>query len=346
MSMSFIGFFVGLWTSLPIFVEGASSTKWKPIPQKEVLVDMNQLQNPSVAVSGFMAPTQLLNLKGSRRPGWGRDYGPDMGLPKHVAADPFGNGAVTTPPPQNQPLADQVEPTSVPTAAPEFNQSHVPDPPKKAPELSPSDQKEKVKHQATELAGAIQPMAGMPESFSGSSCKEICATCEIARAQLKDPCTCWADCQIGAIGGKCGAARNGWSDNHDTKPFGEWTGFCSTTNQGDFACSDCLSSDFKYELGNCTTADEGEAMCLHKLREELTMGLAGKSFCTNKDLPSCQEFPEVPKEDDESDLKWFCFDTRKTCIQEKYLMTHGDDRVYDYKTKSVWKPIFEEAFGP
>lgn len=291
-----------------------------------------------------MVPKELLHLKSNRRPGWGRDYGPDMKLPKHVSADPFGNGDATTPPPMNKPLADQLEPTSAPTVAPEFNHTAVPESPPKEPELSPSDHKEKVKHQATKGADLVAPTNGMPTSFSGSSCKEICATCEITRSQLRDPCTCWADCMIGSIGGKCSADRAGWSDNHDTRPYAEWTGFCSTTNTGDFACSDCLSQDFKYELGNCTTADSGEAMCLHKLREDLALGLAGRAFCTTKDLPSCQEFPQVPKPDDDSDLKWLCFDSRRRCLTEKARMTQGEDRVYDHPTKSVWRQIFDQAF--
>jgi len=77
-------------------------------------------------------------------------------------------------------------------------------------------------------------------------------------------------------------------------------------------------------------------------QEELALGLFGRAFCTNKDLPSCQEFPYVPKEDDESDLKWYCFDSHQRCVTEKAKMMHGEDTVYEYNTKSVWKQIFNE----
>lgn len=339
--MPFFDMVAASWVSLAFLCEGIAGTQEIFTSRAGAFADMQHFHEALPPVSSFMAPVGLLGHRSDRRPGWGRDYGPDLGLPKHVSANPFGADA-TTPPPIQQPLANQLEPTATPTVGPAFNQSRVPGPPKKEPELSPSDQKEKAKHQATKLAGAVSPNTEMPESIPGKSCEDVCAACEIAKAQLKSGCYCSATCVVGPIGGKCGSDRAGWSDNIDSKPYQEWTATCGySSGAGDFECASCLSQDFKYEMGNCTMAGTEEAKCLHKLREDLALNTAGRTFCFYKSLPNCQEFPKAPKPNDEEDVKWYCFDTLRTCRMEKARMSSYDEQTYDYQTKSVWKPIFE-----
>lgn len=330
-----------MWTCLAFLFEGGLSTQDVFRSRLGGSPGLHESHAQSLPVSTFMAPTGLLSHRGDRRPGWGRDYGPDLGLPKHVVANPFGDD--TTPPPLSQPVAEQMEPTATPTAAPQFNHTRTVHNPDKEPELSATDQTEKAKHAATGMADAINPYDGMPDAFPGSNCEDVCAACEITKVQLKAGCQCSAKCIVGSIGGKCGADRSGWSDNRHTEPYAEWTGTCSNQNKFEFECSSCLSQDFKYEMGNCTNAGSDEAMCLHKLQQELAMNTGGRTFCFYKDLPSCQEFPKIPKPDDKDDTKWYCFENMRSCQIERAKMSLGEDeRVWDYQTKSVWKQIMEQ----
>jgi len=136
--MVFIGALFGLCTiTLPALVQCiqlASTQYLEPKPRPSAPQGRNAVAD-NVGASSFMAPTGLLSQRSHRRPGWGRDYGPDLGLPKEVSANPFGDkapGNPQKPGPENKPLHDNVEKAlqvKDPKAKPKFQHDKVPESP-------------------------------------------------------------------------------------------------------------------------------------------------------------------------------------------------------------------------
>lgn len=273
-------------------------------------------------------PTNLLGSHGGRRPGWGRDYGPNYNLPKEVSADPFKNHP--TQKPHEQPLGEQVAPTQLPTAKPAFNHSRAVKSPTMAKEVTPSDEFEKVTAVAEDAAKILDPMPGGIPIFTGETCKAVCTSCAIAAAELpeSETCRCAADCIKGPEAHICHKDDQGYTQQAKTKPDQEWQGFCSNVKSGDRVCSECEPEGLKYEIGNCTIA-VNQATCLYNLRVKYQSG-APPHFCaqTIKHGPTgeCLQITGGPEFGE--DNGWHCFNEMKKCQEFRKKRKNDGDEIF------------------
>lgn len=298
----------------------------------------------AAAPTGVNLPRGLLGARAARntaqRPGWGRDYGPELGLPHELVKNPFPKKkAAEKINPLATPVADQVNDLKDPTkqVKSEVNISRVVKPAPATNKLNgqpvgTSDESEKVEEGADDIATLVDPSMGdMPKAFPGGSCRSVCTHCAIAKAELGGHgCYCSATCDKGGIGGKCGDDSNGWTNNGKSRVRQEWTATCGHggLQAKAFNCTECIPERAVGEIDKCLDLVD-KSICLHELRLRYKSGVDVASWCTHESLPSCQEFVGEPE-------GWTCFQAKLNCELSKRQAPEVEDVAPSH---SVWRSV-------
>jgi len=196
-----------------------------------------------------------------------------------------------------------------------YNQSYAPKSPPHGPEVSPSDEKEKIDEVMAKHSDFWRPEPpGMPTGFVASSCVNACSACRINAAEnLPGSCRCMATCKKGTDSSKCLRKPIGWSNDNPNQPEEVWEGKC---NNGLTDCSECVNEELEKEISRC----HGHPVCLHKLQTAMSKP-APERFCLNTKvhLNSCEIFTHVPKENN-----WKCYPTAEECQGKNYAYPYED----------------------
>lgn len=202
----------------------------------------------------------------------------------------------------------------------------VPESPPHAPEVSPSDQGEKIDQYAAEYSSLVKQVPdGMPVAFPGPSCEAACASCTIASFHTPFVCSCMATCIAGSNAEVCQHDVVGWSNEAASLPPQEWEVRC---NNGRTNCTECMSQRLVADIHEC----QGNQICLHHVVQNTANPARKVRYCRNPalHLSDCEEFSHTPEENG-----WICHANLEKC-RMKLGGQPFEEHIGTLDTPSVW----------
>lgn len=204
-------------------------------------------------------------------------------------------------------LADAAE---IPGAS-QMDTRQLPRSPPAAPEVSPSDEWEKLDYAAGVASDEYrsqfkQVPKSLPRTVSAKTCEAACLTCMQVNDKFPN-CECFATCKSGGSGGeKCQHPDVSWSNEVPTSPDELWVGKCQ---EGRVKCSECVSEDVIADNDDC----RGNPICMERLRQKITKPVSDARYCYSEKvrLSDCETFNHQPKENG-----WICYTTLADCRRQ------------------------------
>merc|ERR1719265_429056 len=204
---------------------------------------------------------------------------------------------------------------------PQMDKTKLPSSPSPAPEVSPSDEWEKVNHAAGVISDEFESLKGKPQGLpkigKGKTCQAACLSCMEMNSNVPN-CACHATCSVGGAGpDTCERRDLSWSNNAQAIPNESWLGKCQ---EGTVSCSDCLGEELLAENERCSTATS-PAICRLRLRLRVSQPVKYQHYCWSSEiaLSDCETFMYAPKESG-----WSCYTTLQQC---QYARVPYEDRL-------------------
>eukprot|EP00747_Dinoflagellata_sp_TGD_P163376 gnl/TRDRNA2_/TRDRNA2_181984_c0_seq1.p1 gnl/TRDRNA2_/TRDRNA2_181984_c0~~gnl/TRDRNA2_/TRDRNA2_181984_c0_seq1.p1 ORF type:complete len:377 (+),score=55.60 gnl/TRDRNA2_/TRDRNA2_181984_c0_seq1:58-1188(+) len=281
-----------------------------------------RFKEESVTVKAQIGATRHLS---SRRPTWGRDFGPidDMkgagGVKKETAyqgkelqeesdldeTNPFSKEITEVVIPRPEPDDPQVE-------EPRY-QMRPPPTPEGDEHFSSSDGMDRIRQVQREVANEVRGEHSTlpdPSTFTGKSCEESCTKCYLTVVEVGvDTCKCFTNCNLGTDAKICDIYSRGWRANEQSIPEEEWTASC---NYGDVNCDACVSERTKAKVAECDKSTQRKDCLVDALENyepPAKSPMDNVMYCATKDMETCQRLTEYPAGYKDGDGKdgWRCF---------------------------------------